>query len=346
MRRSISNPPNPWTAKAGGYEVEWIGEPPAATVEVFEEPAKSALVGNDSPDVPFRFGVNPYRGCQHACAYCYARPGHQYLGMGAGTDFDTKIVVKTGVDERLREEFARGKAKGDWVAFSGVTDPYQPLEASYQLTRRCLEACADFGRPVGIITKGGLVRRDVDLLARIAKKAGARVFLSIPFLDPEVARAVEPWAPSPKVRFEALRTLSDAGVPTGISISPLVPGLGDADVPRLLEAAAEAGATRAFTILLRLPAEVQPVFDSRLEAALPLRAQKVRSALEQCRIGQASRAEFGSRMRGAGPRWQAIRDLFDLHCRRLGLGTSREDEVEPLTPEIPGHGSGTQGELF
>lgn len=353
MARPVSNPPNPWTAGAG-YEVDWLGEPPAARLEVFEETAKSILSTNDSPDVPFTWSVNPYRGCQHACAYCYARTGHQYLGYGAGTDFDTKIVVKRNAVELLRQALARGKTRGDWVAFSGVTDPYQPLEASYRLTRGCLEACAEFGQPVGLITKSALVRRDVDVLARIAGAHpvagseganGARVFLSIPFADEETARAIEPWAATPAKRFEALRALSDAGVPTGVSISPLIPGLNEADIPVILERARDAGASHAFMILLRLPGEVAPVFRTRLHATLPLRAERVMSALEEARSGQRRRSDFGDRMHGEGARWKATRDLFDLWCRKLGFSTNRESDVEPLSPR-PSGGRAVQGELF
>lgn len=347
MPRPVSNPPNPWRQGAeGGYEIDWLGEPPPARVEVFEEAAKSILTRNDSPDVPFTWSVNPYRGCQHACAYCYARPGHEYLGFGAGSDFDTKIVVKTNAPDLLRAAFARKKlASNEWIALSGVTDPYQPLEASYRLTRGCLEACRDFRRPVGLITKGALVRRDVDLLADIARTAGARVFLSIPFADAANGRAIEPLGATPAMRFEALRVLSDAGVPTGVSVSPLIPGLNDSEIPEILERAKAAGATHAFAILLRLPTSVRPVFEDRLRAAFPLRADKVLSQLEQCRVGQTSRASFGARMRGEGARWLAIRDLFDLHARRLGLETSREDEVEPLTPDARGQRT-TQLDLF
>lgn len=348
MPRPISNPPNPWRAATeGGYEVEWLGEPPDARVEVFEEEARSILTRNDSPDVPFTWSLNPYRGCQHACAYCYARPGHEHLGFGAGTDFDTKIVVKTNAEALLRRELARRRsARSEWVALSGVTDPYQPLEASYRITRGCLEALREFRRPVGLITKSALVRRDVDLLADIAQRAGARVFLSIPFADEATARAVEPLGASPRMRFEALRALSDAGVPTGVSLSPMIPGLCDQAIPEILQRAADAGATRAFMILLRLPTSVRPVFEERLRASFPMRADKVLSQLEQCRVGQTSRASFGDRMRGEGPRWTAIRDLFDLHARRHGLETSREEEIEPLTPETQSPAPGQQLDLF
>jgi len=350
MLRPVSNPPNPWSRRGGGYEVEWLGAPPPAEVRVYEEDAREVLTQNDSPDVPFRYSVNPYRGCQHACAYCYARPGHQFLGLGAGTDFDTQIVVKRNAPERLRAALARRSWRRDWIAFSGVTDAYQPLEASYGLTRACLEACLDFRTPVGIVTKSALVRRDAELLGQLARRAGARVFLSIPFLSASDARAIEPWAPTPALRFEALRVLADHGVPTGIAIAPLFPGWNDRDVPELLERAREAGARHAFTILCRLPAEVRPVFEARLEAAFPERAAKVLGALNESRAAQSRPSAFGARMTGAGPRWQIARDLFDLHCKRLGLETSHEERLAPLDPESGAESArdpeGTQGELF
>ncbi len=351
--RPVSNPPNPWLQSTPcGYEVDWLGEPPEASLEVFEEDAKSILVRNDSPDVPFTWGVNPYRGCQHACAYCYARTGHQYLGMGAGTDFDTKIVVKRNAEQLLRGALARGKTKSpqggvDWIAFSGVTDPYQPLEASYGLTRGCLEACAEFRQPVGLITKSALVRRDIELIARVHARSSASVFLSIPFADPIAARAIEPWAATPAGRFDALRALSAAGIPTGVSLSPMIPGLNDHAIPEILTRAAESGAESAFMILLRLPGEVAPVFEERLRRAFPERADKVMGQLAESRSRQASRSAFGTRMSGAGPRWQAALDLFQLHCRRLGL---RTDEGIPVRTWSPASEGGTppprQRELF
>ncbi|MCC6555371.1 MAG: PA0069 family radical SAM protein [Polyangiaceae bacterium] len=317
--RPISNPPNPWAST----HVTYLEEAPAATLQVFEERARSILSENDSPDIPFRFSVNPYRGCMHACAYCYARPSHQYLGWGAGTDFDRKIVVKINAPELLEAALMRPKWAGDTIVFSGNVDCYQPLEASYELTRRCLEVCLRFRNPVGLITKGALIRRDAALIGELARRARARVHLSIPFADDEVARRMEPHASRPARRFEAMRALSDAGVRTGISISPLIPGLNDADVPELLERAKGAGAEAAFMMPLRLPREVLPVFDERLEAGFPERAQKVRSGIRELRGGKMNEADFGARMQGAGARWEAVQRLFEIHCRRLGLDAGR-----------------------
>jgi DNA repair photolyase len=334
--RQVSNPPNPWLSQ----HVEWLEEPPVAALEVYEEEAKSLLVENDSPDIAFRWSVNPYRGCAHACAYCYARPSHQYLGFGAGTDFDRRIVVKTNAPELLARELARRSWRKEEIAFSGNTDCYQPLEASYALTRRCLEVCAEFRQPVRLITKGALVRRDVDVLARLARKNLARVTISIPFLAEETGRKLEPGASSPNKRFDTLKLLSDAGIPTGIAIAPLIPGLNDSDVAQLLQRAAECGARTAFMTLLRLPAEVLPVFTERLHETFPERARKIEAALLEMRGGRMNDPRFGARMHGAGERWNAIERLFEITCRRLGL--IRNDFVGPKEPASEPR----QGDLF
>jgi DNA repair photolyase len=338
--RPVSNPPNPWSST----HVTYLEEPPAATLQIFEEQARSIVSENDSPDIPFRFSVNPYRGCLHACAYCYARPSHHYLGWGAGTDFDRKIVVKTNAAELLEKEMMRDRWEGDTLVFSGNVDCYQPLEASYGLTRRCLEVCLAFRNPVGIITKGALVRRDIALIAELARVARARVHLSIPFADDEVARKMEPYASRASLRFEAMRALSDAGVRTGISISPLIPGLNDTDVPELLERARAAGADAAFMMPLRLPREVLPVFDERLEASFPERAEKVRAGIRELRGGKMNEGAFGARFQGSGKRWAALQQLFEIHCRRLGLNASRvaEEQGAVSTFRRPGR----QGVLF
>lgn len=338
MPRPVANPPNPWHST----QVEWLGEPPAVRLEVFEEDAKSMLSRNESPDVPFRYGVNPYRGCFHGCAYCYARPTHQYLDWGAGTDFERKLVVKRNAEEVLRREFARRSWRRETLVFSGNTDCYQPLEASYELTRRCLQACLEFKTPVGVITKSALVARDAELLARLHRSAGAGAVLSIPFADAAMARAMEPYAPAPERRFAAMRALHEAGVPVRVAIAPVIPGLSESQVPEILARAADAGARGAFMILLRLPGEVDAVFRERLSEAFPERAAKVLAALEDMRAGQQTRGAFGSRMRGEGPRWQAVVDLFELHARRLGLEVMpMEFPAEPARPR-----TARQGELF
>lgn len=317
--RPVSNPPNPWSQRHVEYDPAWLAEAPPVPAKVYEEDAKSIVAANDSPDVGFRFSVNPYRGCQHACAYCYARPTHQHLGFGAGTDFERVLVVKRNAPDLLRRELSRPSWRGETLMFSGVTDCYQPLEASYRLTRRCLEVCLDAANPVGMVTKSALVRRDADLLAALHRVAGVRVYVSAAFLDPEVARALEPGAPSLERRFDAMAHLSAAGVPVGLALAPIVPGLNDRDVPALLARARAAGATSAFSTFLRLPAEVAPVFLERLEATLPGRAAAVRSAILEARGGRLNDARFGHRMQGTGPRADAAADLFRIHARRLGL---------------------------
>jgi DNA repair photolyase len=323
LPRPVSNPPNPWATTF----VEWIGPPPDARLEVWEERARTVLVRNESPDVSFRWGVNPYRGCQHACAYCYARRSHQWLSFGAGTDFEKRIVVKTNAPALLSRELARPALWGERVTFSGNTDCYQPLEAAYGLTRGCLEACLAFGNPVTIITKGALVRRDVDLLQALSRRAGAEVLVSIPFADERVARALEPGVGSPDARFETLRVLSDAGIATGVAIAPLVPALNDRDIPRLLERAAAAGARRAFLTLLRLPGEVLPVFRERLAAGLPERAPAVLAALDEARRGRLGESRFGERMRGHGERFGLAVQLFHAFGRRHGIATRLDGAV-------------------
>ena len=327
MLKPISNPPSPWEST----HVEYLGEPPDARLEVFEEEAGSILAENESPDVGFRWSINPYRGCFHACAYCYSRTSHEYLGFGAGTDFDRKIVVKVNSPELLRAQLSRRSWKGETIIFSGNTDCYQPLEAVYELTRRCLEVCAEFRNPVAIITKGALVRRDVDLLARMSREGSASVALSIPFSDDAMSRAIEPNASLPSQRFETLRLLSEAGISTGVGVAPVIPGLNDSQISEVLERARAAGATSAFMTLIRLAGQTLPVFRERLELALPDRANKVWSAIQQTRGGKFNESQFGLRMRGVGPRWDAIHSLFDVECRRLGFNKERVGEQEEET---------------
>ena len=339
--RPVDNPPNPWDTTA----VEYLEEIPAARLEVFEDHSRSVLTRNDSPDVGFSWSVNPYRGCLHACAYCYARPYHEYLGMGAGTDFETKLVVKPQAAALLREAFDRPSWKGETVAFSGVTDCYQPLEASLRLTRACLEVCAEYRNPVGIITKGPLIERDLDVLQTLAQESRVSVCITLPFHDAELARAMEPYVATPRRRLQTIERLASAGIPVTVAVAPLIPGLTDEDLVRVLTSAREAGATRAFYTLLRLPGPVQAVFEERLRTKLPLRAERVLHLIRETRGGALNDARFGHRMRGEGLYAQTLRQLFENTTRRLGLSTAWETEEGPSPFRRPMR-SGTQLSFF
>jgi DNA repair photolyase len=325
----IANPPNPYRST----EVEWLGEPPLAQLRVFEETAvRSILSENDSPDLGWRWGLNPYRGCQHACAYCYARPSHQYWGFGAGTDVDRNIIVKTRAPELLAEVFDRASWRGELVLFSGNTDCYQPLEASYRLTRRCLEVCLAYRNPVAIITKSALIRRDLDVLSALARQARLSVSVSIPFARDEDARAIEPGAASATERFKTIGALAAAGVTVGVNFAPVIPGLNDSDVAEILERSAGLGASRASMIPVRISREVLPVFFERLATAFPARVEKVRHAIEEMRGGKLNDARFGARMTGQGARWNATNALFQQLCRKLSLTPREGERVDGAQP--------------
>jgi len=319
--RYVANPPNPWL----DFDVEWIGEPPSARLEVFEETATREIIAhNDSPDVGFDYSVNCYRGCSHACTYCFSRPTHEYLGFGAGTDFETKIVAKVNAPQLLREAFMKRSWKGAPLCLSLTSDPYLPLEGHYKLTRQCLEVCLEFLNPVRIITKSALVRRDLDLLVELSQKADLAVSLTIPFADRETAHAVEPLAPIPEARFNAMRELTDAGIRVAIGIAPVIPGLNDSHIPELLKRAHDAGARAAFMTMLRLPGSVAPYFEERLRAMLPLRADRIMRRIREARGGKLNESQFGARQRGKGQFWEMIHEMFELHCRRLGFNQSKE----------------------
>lgn len=330
--RRVANPPNPFEST----HREWLGEIPPARVEVFEETARSILSTNDSPDIPFTYSVNPYRGCQHACSYCYARPTHEYLGYGAGTDFDTKLIVKTNAPELLDRELR--KIRGESIAFSGVTDAYQPLESVYRLTRGCLEACLRHRCRASIVTKSFLISRDAELLAELNAAAGLRVYFSIPFMDAEVARLVERGAPPPQKRFEAMKRLHDAGVPVNLLIAPIIPGLNDRDVARLLSTASECGARSAGYLALRLPGSVQEVFLSRLRDDLPDRAARVEHHIRAMRGGHLSESRFGCRMRGEGEYWAGVERLFKTTARRCGIELTDRPTEERIAEKCPDPG--------
>lgn len=325
--RRVWNPPNPFLTT----HLEWLDCAPPVSLEVFEENAKTVLNKITSPDVFSRWSVNPYRGCFHACAYCFARPTHQYLGYGAGTDFERKIVVKVNAPEQLREDLKRANSKKETIMFSGVTDCYQPLEASYELTRRCLQICCDYSVPVAIITKGALIRRDIDVLQSLSATCGVRVCFSIAFSDDEMSKAIEPSAPRPSVRFRAMEEIARHGIPVSVALAPVIPGLNDSQIPAILRRAKKCGAETAFMVPLRLPAEVKDVFLTRLHEKFPDRYKKVVHQVRLMREGALYQSEFGRRMRGEGPRWEAIQFLFRLTCQTLGLNhpkRSGEDEKE------------------
>ena len=329
--RTISNPPNPFEST----HRELLEPPSHVELEVFEDATREILSRNESPDLPFRWSLNPYRGCFHACAYCYARPTHEYWGFGAGTDFDSKIIVKRNAALLLQDVFLNASWQGELIVFSGNTDCYQPLEATYGLTRACLEVCAEFRNPVGIITKAALIMRDIEVLRTLHEEAWVQVYFSIPFADNETARKVEPQAPSITKRFEAMRVLSEAGIPTAISIAPIIPGLNEDDIPELLTRARQAGATDATFVLLRLSGNVAPVFLERMAAAFPDRIKKIMNRIRDVRGGKLSEGDFFKRHQGAGTYWQMVEQLIEVGRRKAGFPEDQERPI-PNTFRRPG----------
>ena len=289
------------------------------------DPTRTLIATNDSPDVGFEASINPYRGCEHGCIYCFARPTHEYLGMSAGLDFETKILVKEDAPELLREELNAKSWQPKVVAISGVTDPYQPIERRLEITRRCLAVLADFRNPVAIITKNHLVTRDIDHLQELSRFNAARVFVSVTTLDPSLASRMEPRASTPQLRLDAIAKLSAAGVPTGVMVAPVVPAITEHELPSILKAAREAGARWAGFVVLRLPWAVAPLVEKWLEEHFPDRKEKVLNRVRDLRGGKLYDARWGVRGRGEGIFAQQIAGLFEASCRRLGLN---EDEQE------------------
>jgi DNA repair photolyase len=329
--RQISNPPNPFESQHRDL-LEPAG---TAKLTLYADDSREILSRNDSPDLPFRWSVNPYRGCFHACAYCYARPSHEYWGFGAGTDFESKIVVKEVAPQLLRRAFDKSSWRGKLIVFSGNTDCYQPIEAEYGLTRACLEVCADYRNPVGIITKGSLILRDLDVLVRLHREASVLVYFSIPFSSDDVARKVEPQVPSIAKRFAAMKELSDAGIPTGLSIAPVIPGLNEGDIPELLERAYHAGARTATYSLLRLSGSLESVFLERMREAFPERIGKITNRIRVVRGGALTESRFFKRQAGQGPYWELIEQLFTLAKRRVGFLDDTVSAI-PATFRRPG----------
>lgn len=289
--------------------------------------SKSIISRNQSPDVPFDVSLNPYRGCEHGCAYCYARPTHEYLGFSAGLDFETRIMVKTEAPQLLRRELEKPSWTPQVLAMSGVTDPYQPVERKLRITRGCLEVLAETRHPVGMITKNPLIARDVDLLGELARWNAASAALSVTTLDPHLSAIMEPRAGHPRRRLDAVSKLRDAGVPVGVMVAPIVPGLNDHELPAIVEAAAEAGAEFVGYIMLRLPGAVEPIFDDWLAEHFPDRREKILNRLRSMRGGKLTDGRFGDRMRGQGAFAGQVRSMFQLARRRHGL----EDRREPLS---------------
>lgn len=281
--------------------------------------SQSIVSENGSPDIPFRFSINPYRGCAHGCSYCYARPYHEYLGLNAGIDFESQVLVKHRAPELFREWLSRDAWRPEPIVFSGVTDCYQPVERELRLTRGCLEVAHEARQPIAIITKNALVLRDLDILREMAADRTVSVALSITTLDAELARAMEPRTSTPAARLRAVRQLAEAGVPVRVMVAPIIPGLNDFEMPAVLQAASEAGAQGAGYTLLRLPLAVRPIFIDWLERTQPLRAAKVQSLIRETRGGQLSSSQFGARMRGEGSIAEQIKQTFAVFARRYGL---------------------------
>ncbi len=311
------------------YELEDWCEPDVESKTVrtqfLRDDSQSIISYNNSPDVGFDASINPYRGCEHGCAYCYARPTHEYLGFSAGIDFESRILVKPNAAELLFTELGKRSWKPQHLALSGVTDAYQPIERKLQITRSCLQVLAEFRNPVGIITKNHLVTRDADHLRELARVNAAAVTLSITTLDPKLARILEPRASSPSQRLEAVAVLHQAGIPVGVNVAPIIPGINDHEIPTITAAAAKAGAQFASYTIIRLPLTVAPVFVAWLENHFPERQEKVLGRIRSMRNGKLNNTDFGSRMRGEGPFAQQIDDMFQVSCRRADLNRTRTD---------------------
>ena len=319
-RGTASNPANRFERLAYEPDPESTDpDEPAPATQFFRDTTRGVLTSNDSPDVGFTYSVNPYRGCEHGCVYCFARPTHEWLGLSAGLDFETRIFVKEDAPALLREALMKRSWKPNVIALSGITDCYQPIERKLRITRGCLEVLAEFRNPIAMITKSHLVTRDVDLLGELASYQAALIHVSITTLDPELQRVMEPRAATPARRLDAVATLAKAGVPVGVLVAPVVPGLTDHELPAILKASAEAGARTATYVPLRLPYGLAELFESWLETHFPDRKEKVLHRVREIRGGKLNDPNFVSRMRGEGEYAEQIRSLFEVACRKVGL---------------------------
>ncbi len=297
-------------------------EAPPLPTSVTQETARSALSYNDSPDLPFDRSMNPYRGCEHGCVYCYARPSHAYLDLSPGLDFESRLYAKTNAAEVLRAELARPGYRCRHIGLGTNTDPYQPIERQYRITREILQVLSTARHPVSIVTKSALVERDIDLLAEMARAGLAEVFVSVTTLDRGLARRMEPRAAAPERRLTTIGRLCAAGIPTGVLFAPVIPALNDFELEAVLEAAAAHGARYAGYVLLRLPHEVRALFEEWLAIHEPLKAGRIMSLLRDMRGGAPNDPGFGTRMRGTGPLAELVRRRFESACRRLGINRS------------------------
>ncbi len=319
-RGAKSNPPNRFEKLHLERDEDWNpDEDPSPKTQFLHDQSQSIISYNTSPDISFNASLNAYRGCEHGCSYCYARNTHEYLGFSAGLDFETKIMVKENAPELLRRELSSPKWQPQVLAMSGVTDCYQPIERRLQITRRCLEVLVEFRNPVGIITKNYLVTRDIDLLSELAKHQAVAVNLSVNSLDSDLARKLEPRAASPRQRLAAVEVLAKAGVPVGIIVAPIIPGLNDHEIPAVLAAAKAAGAQWAWKEIIRLPLTVAPVFQQWLENTFPEKKDKIMGRIRAVRNGKLNDPRFGSRMRGEGIFAEQISKMFHIARRKVGI---------------------------
>jgi len=343
-RGAAENPRNRFDAlHVETDEDAWVDEDPRPLKTVFmKDDSQSILSPNKAEDLSFDYGVNPYRGCEHGCAYCYARPYHEYLGFSAGVDFESKIVVKADAPQLLEKALAKPGYKPGVISMSGVTDCYQPVERKLEITRRCLEVLARFRNPVGVITKNALVARDIDHLAELAKYQAVVVFLSITTLDKELGRILEPRASSPRARLETLRKLAEAGIPVGVNAAPLIPGLNDSEMPAILKAAAAHGAKFAGYTFVRLPGAVEEVFGNWLARHRPMAREKILGRIRAAHEGNLTSNVPGNRMRGSGAAAEQWRTFFHACVRKHGLAPRPEGlNLGAFRRLMPG-----QGELF
>ncbi|CAN1724101.1 PA0069 family radical SAM protein [Hyphomicrobium sp. 1Nfss2.1] len=304
---------------------EGLGELDAFKTTVFDDPARTIITRNDSPDISFDRSINPYRGCEHGCIYCFARPTHCFLGHSAGLDFETKLYARTNAATLLERELANPRYQPACMAIGTNTDPYQPIERERRIMRSVLEVLERTNHPVGIVTKSALITRDIDILARMAARGLARAAISVTTLDAKIARAMEPRAPTPRRRLDAVRQLAEAGIPTTVMVAPIIPGLTDPEVERILEAAKEAGARSAGYVMLRLPLEISVLFREWLGSAFPDKADRVMHLMQSMHGGRDYTSEFGMRMRGSGPYAEQIGARFRLAVKRLGFNADHSE---------------------